>query len=130
MFVEDYKGFLEVLMVSNKNIRFSAICNLEGDLLHQRRRDDIRSLFSLEDTKEQLLHTINSWKSRSDIKEKIGKPMYSVTSYEKIKRMTIPLDDEYLLFVSIDSNEEEVEKFKNINITNISMLLENNPLKS
>ena len=128
--MDDYKGFLEVLMVSNKKVRFSAIYDLEGEMLFQKRREDIKTLFSLEETKEQLNNTINSWKSRGEIKDKIGKPLYSVTSYEKIKRMTIPIDDEHLLFISMDSNDEEVEKFNNISIKNISALLENDPTKT
>ena len=127
--MDDYSGFLEVLMMSNKKVRFSAICNLEGKLLFQKRREDIRELFSLEETQKQLSGTIDSWKSRSEIRDKIGKPMYSITSYEKIKRMTIPIDDEHLLFISMDNKEEEVEKFRNINIKNISALLENDPTK-
>jgi len=127
--MDDYSGFLEVLMMSNKKVRFSAICNLEGKLLFQKRREDIRELFSLEETQKQLSGTIDSWKSRSEIKERIGKPMYSITSYEKIKRMTIPIDDEHLLFISMDNKEEEVEKFRNIDIKNISALLENDPTK-
>ena len=127
--MDDYSGFLEVLMMSNKKVRFSAICNLEGKLLFQKRREDIRELFSLEETQKQLSGTIDSWKSRSVIREKIGKPLYSITSYEKIKRMTIPIDDEHLLFISMDNKEEEVEKFRNINIKNISTLLENDPTK-
>ena len=127
--MEDYKNFLEVLMVSNKNIRFSAICNLDGELLFQKRREDIRQLFSLEETKEQLNRTIESWKSRAEIKDKVGNPLYSVTSYEKIKRMTIPVDEEHLLFISMDNKDEEVEMFKNINTKNIAALLDIGPTK-
>ncbi|MCE2505518.1 MAG: hypothetical protein J4F36_03375 [Nitrosopumilaceae archaeon] len=128
--MEDYKSFLEVLMISNKNVRFSAICSLKGELLFQKRRDDIRQLFSLEETKEQLNRTIESWKSRAEIKDKVGNPLYSVSSYEKIKRMTIPIDDDHLLFISMDNNDEEVEMFKNINIKNVSTLLGIGPSKS
>ena len=128
--MEDYKNFLEVLMVSNKNIRFLAICDLDGELLFQKRREDIKELFSLEETKEQLSRTIESWKSRSEIKEKIGNPLYSVTSYEKIKRMKFPIDEEHLLFISMDNNEDEVNMFKNINTKNISTLLDIGPTKS
>ena len=48
---------------------------------------------------------------------------------KKIKRMTIPIDDEHLLFISMDNSESEVEKFKNISIKNIASLLENDPTK-
>ena len=128
--MEDYRSFLEVLIISNKNVRFSAICSLKEELLFQKRRDDIRQLFSLEETKEQLNRTIESWKSRAEIKDKVGNPLYSVSSYEKIKRMTIPIDDDHLLFISMDNNDEEVEMFKNINIKNVSALLGIGPSKS
>jgi len=128
--MEDYKELLEVLMISNKNVRFSAICTLKGEMLFQKRRGDIKSLFTLDETKSQLEKTIDSWKSRGDIKDKIGKPLYSITSYEKIKRITIPIDEEYLLFISMDNNDKESEKFSKITIKNISALLENDPTKS
>ena len=128
--MENYKELLEALMISNKNVRFSAICTLKGEMLFQKRREDIKSLFTLDETKSQLEKTIDSWKSRGDIKDKIGKPLYSITSYEKIKRITIPIDEEYLLFISMDNNDKESEKFSKITIKNISALLENDPTKS
>ena len=128
--MENYKELLEALMISNKNVRFSAICTLKGEMLFQKRREDIKSLFTLDETKSQLEKTINSWKSRGDIKDKIGRPLYSITSYEKIKRITIPIDEEYLLFISMDNNDKESEKFSKVNIKNISALLENDPTKS
>ena len=122
--MEDYKSFLEVLMVSNKNIRFSAICSLDGELLFQKRREDVKELFSLEETKKQLNQTIESWKTRAEIKDKIGNPLYSVTSYEKIKRITISIDSEHLLFISMDNKNDEVEMLKKIDMKNISALLD------
>lgn len=127
--MEDFKSFLEVLMVSNKNIRFSAICSLDGELLFQKRREDVKELFSLEETKEQLNRTIESWKTRGEIKDKIGNPLYSVTSYEKIKRMTISIDSDHLLFISLDNKEDEVEMLKKIDMKNISALLDISPTK-
>jgi hypothetical protein len=128
--MENFKELLEALMISNRNVRFSSIYNLKGEMLFQKRREDIKSLFTLEETKDQIGKTIDSWKSRSGIKDKIGKPLYSVTSYEKIKRLTIPIDEEHLLFISMDNNDKESEKFSKINIKNISALLENDPTKS
>ena len=35
--------------------------------------------------------------------------MYTINAYEKIKRITIPLDDDHILFISTD-NEPKSEK--------------------
>ncbi|AJM91920.1 hypothetical protein NPIRD3C_0706 [Nitrosopumilus piranensis] len=43
--------------------------------------------------------------------------------------MTFPIDEEHLLFISMDNRDEEVELFKSINIKNISRLLDIGPTK-
>ncbi len=122
--VEDYSGFLEALMISNKKIRFIAICNLNGQIIFQKRSEEAKQLFSLEESKELLKKTIDRWNERSRVKDKIGEPMYSVTAYKKIKRITLPIDSEHLLFLSIDNNDNDIEKFGTFSIKNIHKILE------
>ena len=43
----------------------------------------------------------------------VGSGLYSITSYEKIKRISIPLDDEKLLFISINNELSSKTKTKN-----------------
>jgi hypothetical protein len=53
--------------------------------------------------------------TRGDLQSKTGKPIYSFTLYEKVKRATIPLDnDEYpVLMVSFDIEEDNESLIKN-----------------
>jgi hypothetical protein len=38
----------------------------------------------------------------SELADKIGKGKYTLTEYEKFKRITIPLEDKYLLYVTTE----------------------------
>ena len=45
---------------------------------------------------------VNSWKTRSQLESKIGKGRYVLAEYEKIKRITMPLADNYLLYITTE----------------------------
>ncbi|HYA81950.1 MAG TPA: hypothetical protein VEH06_00680, partial [Candidatus Bathyarchaeia archaeon] len=45
---------------------------------------------------------INSWKIRTELANKIGKGKYVLAEYEKIKRLTMPLGDKYILYITTE----------------------------
>jgi hypothetical protein len=58
---------------------------------------------------ELLVLAINAWKIRNELANKIGKGKY-VLADEKIKRITMPLGDKHLLYVTteVDANHSNV----------------------
>ncbi len=123
--MKDYENILEILINSYRNIRFVAICDNDGNILEQRSRKSTKNILSLEETKKALQRSINSWKSRAELEGKIGKGMYAIAAYEKIKRITIPLDENTLLYLSMDNRDPETGKFQNMtDMSKIVSLLE------
>ena len=100
--MEDHKLLLQLVVESDRKIRYAAICDMEGKILLSRHRPSQKNFLSLDETKNQLQRAANAWKSRFDLENKIGKGMFVVASYEKVKRVTIPLSKEFLLFISMD----------------------------
>ena len=47
-------------------------------------------------------------------KEKIGKGKYVVAEYEKIKRITMPLDDNHILYVTTEVNADHDKIIKSV----------------
>ncbi|MGB0855772.1 MAG: hypothetical protein ACPGQP_01925, partial [Nitrosopumilus sp.] len=70
------------------------------------------SYLTLDETKESLNRSIQSWQKRDKLSEKIGKGKYAIVAYDKIKRITMPLPNDHLLFVSLEG--EEFGNVKNI----------------
>lgn len=110
--MEKYEKLLNMLMDFNGSIRFAAVCDKEGTILWHSKRTNVKNMISVEDTKKTLKRAINAWQERSKITDKVGRGMYVIAAYEKIKRITIPLDKGNLLFISIDNTPLKTSKGK------------------
>ena len=87
-------------MEANENIRFAAICDNEGKILWNSHRNNVNNILTLEETKVSLKRALDSWKGRDELSEKIGKGKFAIVGYEKIKRITVPLKNNHMLFLS------------------------------
>ena len=91
-------------MDSDVNIRHSIITDIEGKIITISHRDGITNYLSPEETEASLQRAATAWKARKELSPKIGNGMYAVAAFEKITRITFPLDNENLIFVSLGSD--------------------------
>ena len=77
-----------------------------------RGREGVKNIVPYEDTKQTIQRAMDAWKENSKITDNIGSGLYSITSYEKIKRISIPLDDGNMLFLSINNELPSKAKTK------------------
>ena len=101
--MEKYEKLLNMLMDFNNDIRFAAVCDQNGEILWHTKRNNVKNMIPLGDTKKTLQRAVNAWNERSKIEGLVGKGLYVIAAYEKIKRITIPLSGKNILFVSIDN---------------------------
>ena len=99
-----------MLMDFNDSIRFAAVCDQNGSIHWHSKRTNVKNMISLEDTKKTLKRAISAWQERSKIEDKVGRGMYVIAAYEKIKRITIPLENNNLLFISMDNTPLKMSK--------------------
>ena len=100
----NFENLLKRIMDSDINIRHSIITDIEGNILTSGHRDGITNYLSQEETKSSLKRAANAWKGRRELMPKIGKGQYAVAAFEKITRMTFPLGEDNLIFVSMGSD--------------------------
>ena len=98
----DYKRIYKDIMNMDPKIRLVTICNNDGMIMSSVHREGAQNLLSQEESKKSLELALNSWKIRSELAPKIGKGKYVLAEYEKIKRITMPLDDKHLLYVTTE----------------------------
>jgi hypothetical protein len=89
-------------MKSDPKIRLVIICDLTGKIIHSNHREGVKNLMTPEESKKSLELAVNSWKTRNQLAPKIRKGKYLLAEYEKIKRITISLGDEHLLYVTTE----------------------------
>ena len=105
MTIEDENLMLKIVNM-NGEIRFASVCDKEGNIISSQHRHSEENLLTLEETHESLRRSLERWNERDGLQEKIGLGRYAVVSYEKIKRITIPLKSGNLLFFSIEGNSD------------------------
>jgi len=101
----DFDNLLKRIMESDPNIRHSIISDNDGNILATNHRDGVRNYLSPEETAASLKRAAVAWKGRNELtSKKIGKGMYAIAAFEKITRMTFPLGEDNLIFVSLGSD--------------------------
>jgi hypothetical protein len=92
------------IIESDKAIRFVGISNKMGNQIISRYRGGLTPLLTPKEIEMYAMQTILRMNTRKDFELKLGKPLYSFTLYQKVKRVTIPLENkEYpILMASFD----------------------------
>lgn len=98
----NYQKLYQDIMSSDNNIRMVTICDKDGKILHSDHRPGITNLLTPDESRKSLEMAVNAWKSRSQLAPKIGKGKYVLAEYEKIKRITMPLGESHLVYVTTE----------------------------
>ena len=100
----DFAVLLKRIMDSDVNIRHSIATDNEGNILATSHREGITNYLSADETAASLKRASVAWKGRNELAPKIGHGLYAVATFEKITRMTFPVGDDNLIFVSLGSD--------------------------
>jgi hypothetical protein len=104
----DVHNMCKQIIELDSAIRFVGIPNKFGKQIVVEYRKGLTPL--LTDTESELyaVESVMRMNNRKDFESKLGKPIYSFTLYEKIKRTTISLDniDYPILMVSFDTEAD------------------------
>ncbi len=96
---DDCEKFFDKVMKLDGNIRFAAI--YDGQY-HAKLRDGIERYFTDEEIKSSLSEAQNRWTFRKKMSFKIGAPIFAMTQYAKVNRITFPLDNEAIILVTTE----------------------------
>jgi len=108
---EQEEKIVRNILEKNKHARYAAIWDLKGEILCEKHAKDQENILTLEETQRSIKSSLDRWKQRDEVADKIGKGEYAVVSYEKIKRISIPLEGGRILFVSVDGGKDVQIKY-------------------
>jgi hypothetical protein len=115
----DYKQFYEEMMKFDPTIRLITICDLNGKIMHSDHRQGVQNLLSPEESKKSLELAINAWKIRNELAPKIGRGRYVLAEYEKIKRITMPLGDNHVLYMTTEVESDHAKIMDKVRMLNV-----------
>ena len=110
----DYVKLCEDVLNLDPKIRYAGICDNTGETKYGGQRQGVQNLLSHEETKRSNLQALARWALRNALAPKIGKGKYAIAEYEKVKRITIPLEDYHLLLITTEVEADHQKIIDNV----------------
>jgi hypothetical protein len=98
----NYQKLYQDIMGLDRNIRMVTICDTYCKIIYSDHRPGVTNLLTPDESKKSLEMAVNAWKSRSQLAPKIGRGKYVLAESEKIKRITMPLGQRHLVYVTTE----------------------------
>ena len=105
----DYNRLCTDILDLDTKVRFAGVCDETGEIRFGGQREGIKNLLTPEETKKSNLQAMARWGLRNSLSHKVGRGKYSMAEYEKIKRITLPLDPDHLLLVTTEVDAEHMK---------------------
>ncbi|MHA7734828.1 DUF6659 family protein [Nitrosopumilus sp. S6] len=99
------KLYLDILNLDS-SIRYAAIQNNTGVKIAGGFRSEITPILSDEELQMMHYYASQRWQTRKNIEHKIGPAKYALAEYDKIKRITFPIDEKHLLMITTDIDSD------------------------
>jgi len=91
----------------DKSIRYAGMCASDGTLVASEYKKEITPLINGTELEFAVKLSAIRAMERDILSTKLGRPMYSIASYENVKRATISLDKGMFLLVSFERNADD-----------------------
>ncbi len=101
----DYSHILNEIISIEKSVRFAAICNKYGEITAHVLRDGVKLHLNEYETSKLIREAVSSWHYRHQLSFKLGEGKFALAVYEKLIRLTVPLNNENLLLLTLDGFE-------------------------
>jgi hypothetical protein len=102
----DFNGLCDKILKINDKIRYAGVYNTISGKVFEKMAKGKQRLLSPEQTKNSLIHAYMRWKLRQQFAEAVGQPIYAMTKYTKINRMTVPCGKDSLLNITTEKDLE------------------------
>ena len=99
----DFESIFEI----HPSIRFVGVCTTDGRLLDAQYKKGIKPLLTDSGLQQSVMRTAIRSTTRKGDEGLMGRPNYSITVYDNVKRATIPFDDELLFIASFEKESPE-----------------------
>jgi hypothetical protein len=75
---------------------------------------DKESLLNREESSMSLYYSKHMFEKHKNLSHRLGKERYSMTEYQNVKMISIPLQDDHLLLISIEPKSDHCKMIVNM----------------
>ena len=106
----DFDKLYADVMKIDSTIRYAVIQNNTGEKICGGFRDNINPILNDDELKMMHYYASQRWQTRKNIEHKLGNTKYAMAEYDKLKRITFPINKKYMLLLTteIDTDHANV----------------------
>ena len=106
----DFDKLYTDVMKIDSAIRYAVIQNNTGEKICGGFRDNINPILNDDELKMMHYYASQRWETRKNIEHKLGNTKYAMAEYDKLKRITFPINKKYMLLLTteIDADHANV----------------------
>ena len=102
----NFEKFYDDIMNTDKSVHYAVIMSKTGENICGGYRKGMTPVFTEDELKMVHFYAVQRWDTRKNIEHRIGTTRYSMGEYEKMKRISFPINDRYLLMVHTDMEND------------------------
>ncbi len=99
---EEFKKLYESILNLDPGVRFIVIIDSQGQIVSGGQREGNQNYLEPLDQQLSIKHALNSWRLRTQFADKIGQAKFALAVYEKLRRYTVPIDQNHLLYITTE----------------------------
>jgi len=111
---EKYHKLYETIQNLDSKIRFVIIIDYSGRPLFGGQREGVTNYLKPSFQRESLRQAMDAWKLRNKFSDFIGRGKYAFAEYDKLKRITIPLEEDKIIYITCEPEINHDELIKSI----------------
>ena len=101
--------FSKTMLNLDPSVRWMGVASKFGILVNAEHREGLEQLMTDEENEEYAALTVTRHKTRLKFQPKIGDLIYAVGKYEKIIRVTIKINEDYFLLLTLDIDAKDYD---------------------
>ena len=98
------ESLVDKILDSDHHVRFAAIFDMSGNVKASKERKGITRMLSPEETGKWASVAVTTWKNREHLYPMIGEGQYVLAVYKNLKRITMPVGKNHLIYVTFDND--------------------------
>ncbi len=95
---------VDKILDSDHHVRFAAIFDMSGSIKASKERKGITRMLSPDETGKWASVAVAAWKNREHLYPMIGEGQYVLAVYKNLKRITMPVGKNHLIYVTFDND--------------------------
>ena len=99
---EHYEQLCEKVISISSDVRFAGVVNSKGEMISGRHGENVEPLLSEDDVKMSIHYALQKRDLYTNLAYKIGVEKSSITEYEKVTMINIPINSNELFLISTE----------------------------